>query len=215
MATPARPQPPDPERRIAELEDALAERDRRIKELKADLAKAEELVSGMREHAEDAVSLIERWIEAFDMRLGDDGAWQWRASFVEGDLWFEKYDALRRQWNKFVPEYNATVSPRPVGRPLGASEEQRKAVLKHRDRGLSLRGIADAMTLRVHTVRTIVDQRAGVDRTTLRRLARIDPDRKEETLWKAHARVRKALPRQINETLERGRELVKAAKGLK
>jgi hypothetical protein len=64
-------------------------------------------------------------------------------------------------------------------------------------------------------VRTAIDQGAGVDRTTVKHLARIDPDRKEAALWRAHTRVRKALPQRINATLAKGRELVKQAKGLK
>jgi len=44
-------------------------------------------------------------------------------------------------------------------------------------------------------------------------LTRIDPDRKEATLLQAHSRVRKSLPKRITETLEHGRDLVKAAKG--
>jgi hypothetical protein len=49
----------------------------------------------------------------------------------------------------------------------------------------------------------------------LRRLEHIAPDRAAEASWRARARVRKALPRQINEALKTGRELVKEAKGLK
>jgi hypothetical protein len=47
----------------------------------------------------------------------------------------------------------------------------------------------------------------------VKHLARIDLDRKEEALWRAHSGVRKSLPKRINETLAKGRELVKEAKG--
>ena len=46
-------------------------------------------------------------------------------------------------------------------------------------------------------------------------LERIEVDRKAETAWRARQRMRDALPRKINGTLTRGRELVKEAKGLK
>jgi hypothetical protein len=64
-------------------------------------------------------------------------------------------------------------------------------------------------------VRTIVDKRDGRDRTTIKHLVRIDPDRKLETSWRARKRVRDGLPKRIAATLEQGRELVKEAKGLR
>jgi hypothetical protein len=200
--------------RIAVLEDELKQRDTRIRELRADLDKAEALVSEMREHAEDRIALIDSWIEAFDMVLDDDGKWKWRASFVEGDEWFEKYNALLREWNRFVGEYNAVVKPRNVGRPLAASEAQVMQVRKLHKAGRSLRWIAEETSLGVRTVRTIVEQKDGRDRTTVKHLERIDPDRQLKSSWRARKRVRDGLPKRINETLARGRELVKAAKGL-
>jgi Homeodomain-like domain len=202
---------------IGELEDELKERDERIKELRRELSEAEELVSDMREQVEDADRLIDSWIEAFDMVQNDDGKWtynEWVNICVAAR---DKYLDLRKEWNRFVPQYNAVVAPRlrNFGRPLGVDEDQRKRVLKLRDAGKSLRTIAEELEVGVRTVRTVIDQRDGVDRTTLKHLERIDPDRKEETLWRAHSRVRKALPKRITETLERGRELVKAAKGLR
>jgi hypothetical protein len=105
--------------------------------------------------------------------------------------------------------------PRNVGRPLAASEAQRAAVLKLRKAGKSLRVIAEETSLGLRTVCTIVDQGNGTDRTTVKHLARIDPDRKLEASWRARKRVRDSLPKRIGETLERGRALVKEAKGLK
>jgi hypothetical protein len=68
--------------------------------------------------------VIDEWIQAFEMVPDEKGVWRWRASFAEGDEWFVRYDALLRKWNKFVPEYNARVAPRNVGRPLAASNTQ-------------------------------------------------------------------------------------------
>ena len=200
--------------RIAALEDDLKQRDARVKELRADLGKAEALVSEMREHAADHPALIESWIEAFDMVLDDDGKWKWRASFVEGDEWYEKYDAMRRVESLRAKEYNAIVQPRNIGRPLAASEAQVAEVRKLHKRGVSLRGIAEETSLGVRTVRTIVEQKDGRDRTTVKHLQRIDPDRKLEASWRARKRTRNTLPKRINETLARGRELVTEAKGL-
>jgi hypothetical protein len=64
-------------------------------------------------------------------------------------------------------------------------------------------------------VRTIVDRGDGRDRATMMRLTRIDPDRRLEASWRARQRTRTALPKRINTILTKGRELVKAAKGLK
>ena len=87
-------------------------------------------------------------------------------------------------------------------------------MLKLRKRGVSLRAIAEETSLGLPTVRTIVDKRDGCDRTTVKHLERIDPDRKLEASWRARKRTRDRLPKRINETLARGRELVKQAKGL-
>lgn len=184
------PKHPDHEKRIAELEDELAERDRRIKELKADVTKADALVSEMREHCVDAGAMIERWIEAFDMVLDDDGVWKWRTSFVEGDEWFQKYHALLRDWNRLVPEYNAVVNPRNVGHPPGANDSQRAEILKLRKQGRSLRGIALDMKLGMQVVRTVLGQYShgadrGKDRTSRKHAERIKFDRAAETTWKA------------------------------
>jgi orotate phosphoribosyltransferase-like protein len=46
-----------------------------------------------------------------------------------------------------------------------------------RKRGMSLRAIAGELTLSLHTMVTITSKEAGTDRTTVKHLARIDPDR--------------------------------------
>ena len=76
--------PITPDDRIAELEDALKEKERRLQELKADLDKANDLIERHREHVQDSSDLIDSWIEAFDMHLNAEGVWEWRASFAEG-----------------------------------------------------------------------------------------------------------------------------------
>ena len=88
-------------------------------------------------------------------------------------------------------------------------------MLKLHKAGGSLRGIAEDTSLGFATVRTIVSQKNGTDRTTVKHLERIDPDRAAAARWRARKRTRDALPKRINETLTKGRELVKEAKGLK
>ncbi len=175
-----------PRDRIAELENELKQRDARIREL-------DTLVSEMREQVEDCnAHIIKSWIEGFEMTLNtnNESEWnrsfiesdewfekyqevllrKWDRSFIEADEWFEKYQVLLRNWNRFVPEWNALVRPRNVGRPLAASEAQVAEVLKLHKAGGSLRGIADDTSLGLATVRTIVGQKNGTDRTTVKHL---------------------------------------------
>jgi hypothetical protein len=83
--------------------------------------------------------------------------------------------------------------------------------------GMSLRGIVEETSLGFQTVRTIVAQGEQRDRTTQKhrgRLERIAVDRTAEVRWRARKRTRDGLPKRINESLTKGRDLVKAAKGL-
>ena len=200
---------------VAKLEDELKQRDRRIADLKRDLDKANDLVVRQDEHLRDASDMIDRWKQAFDMVQNDEGTWEWDRSFVEGDEWFAKYQAIVHDWNRFVPDYNAAVRPRNVGRPLAASDAQVVQVRALRKRGMSLRNIAEETNLGLPTVRTIVDQHNGTDRTTLKHLRRIDPDRAAQRQWQAKSQSRKALPKRIAAWEKAAAELRKEVKGLK
>jgi DNA repair exonuclease SbcCD ATPase subunit len=223
--------------RIGALEDELKQRDARIRELRADLNKAEALISEEREHVEDADALIDAWIEAFDMMQGDDG-WSFKDWVDDCILFKDKYLELLKEWNRFVPDYNAAVRPKPVGRPLAADEAQQRQVLKLHKRGMSLRKIAAEVQVPLNTVRTIIAKANGADRVTKKRwqklhpgerweersyvpigneklLKRIEVDRKAETAWRARKRTINSLPKRISETLTRGHELVRAARGLR
>jgi hypothetical protein len=201
--------------RIDKLEDQLKERDRRIADLKTDVARLEDLVTRQAEHIQDCGDQIDRWIAAFDMVLDDNGMWKWSRDFVEGHQWYEKYGAIVRDWNRFVPEYNAAIGHgRNVGRPLAASEAQIEQVRKLHKQGMSLRGIVDETSLGLQTVRTIIDQRDRKDRTARNHLERIKPDREQERSWLAKKRMRDALPKSINVTRATCDELAKEAKGL-
>jgi len=62
---------PEPDR-IQELEDALKEAERRVAEMRAERDQAFELVEQMKEHVSDVDTLIDSWIEAFEMQLSED-----------------------------------------------------------------------------------------------------------------------------------------------
>jgi hypothetical protein len=134
------------------LEDELKIAEQRIAEMKRERDEAHELVERERQHVEDAVALIGSWIEAFDMQLGDDGKYIWKAGLAEEyDQLLDKHSALVKRWNKIVGEYNAMVAPKNVGRPLAASEAQCEQVLKLREEGTPLRLIVDETSLGLQT----------------------------------------------------------------
>ena len=63
---------PEPDR-IRELDDALKEAERRVAEMRAERDQAFQLVEQMKEHVSDVDTLIDSWIEAFEMQLSEDG----------------------------------------------------------------------------------------------------------------------------------------------
>jgi len=149
------------------------------------------------------------------MELDENGKWSWSEFVTAANGWHDKFVALLREWNHFVPDYNAAVRRRNIGRPLAASDAQRDTVLKLRRRGLSLRAIAEETTLGLNTVRTVVDQRDQCDRTSVKHLERIRRDMGEERTWQSRKRVRDGLPRRIGALQQQSAELLKEAKGLK
>jgi hypothetical protein len=64
------------------------------------------------------------------------------------------------------------------------------------------------------TVRTIIGREARTDRTSARRLQKIDPEKAATNAWQARKRTRDALPKRIGEVLHQGAALLKEAKGL-
>jgi hypothetical protein len=203
---------PEIEKRIGQLEDQLKQAERRIAELKAERDEARDLAQRMEEHVTDANALIESWIESFDMKLNDKGLWAFD-DWVDGCAAAQdKYRALLREWNKFVPKYNSVIAPKGMGRRLDASDAQVAHVLRLRKTKTSLRAIAEETNLSLQTVRTIVDRDQRTDRTSLRRLARVDPDRAAELTARARKRTRAGLPRRINELLKQGDGLRKEAR---
>ena len=96
----------------------------------------------------------DRWID-------DKSEWDWNPWLMGRSEIFERYDALQKDWNKFVGEYNSIAPRRPFGRPLQASDKQREDVLRLRKDGMSLWEISDELTLGLSSVRTIIDKKDG------------------------------------------------------
>jgi hypothetical protein len=198
---------------LFELTAELKQCQTKIKELTKERDEAQKLVDEMREHTEDHDRLIDQWIEVFEMQKGESGKWIFDPGYLQ---WWDEdtrlhgeYMKLIKDWNKFVTRYNATVNPKPIGRPLAASEAQQKDVLKRRKAGASLRALAEATSLSVRTVRSILAQKKRTNK-----LRRIEFDRQRAAAYRARLRGRNALPQQITEHLKAGAELIKAAKGI-
>src|SRR6266550_8619506 len=119
--------------RLYQLEDDLKAAEARIAEMRAERDDAWNLVQRLREHVQDADDVTERWIDAFEMTLGDDGLYRWQDGVEKNyDALIEKHNALVREWNKLVREYNGMVAPKQIGRPLNASDAQCAEVLRLR-----------------------------------------------------------------------------------
>jgi hypothetical protein len=184
--------------RIGLLEDELRHRDARIRDLRQEVEEAQMLISELREQAQDHYDLIEAWKEAFDMQLSSDGYYHWPNIYERFNELVDKYNALVRQWNKSVSAYNAAVAPRYLGRPLAASESQRRQVLALRKAGKSLRGIVKDTGLGIRTIRTILGKPDGTDRTSKRtnELRKLELNRAAMATYRARKRTRDALPKQ-------------------
>jgi hypothetical protein len=120
-----------------------------------------------------------------------------------------------REWNRFVPKYNAIVRAQSVGRPLAASDAQQHQVIKLRKAGKSLRGIVGETGLGIRTVRTIIGKTDGTDRTTAHRneLRKIELNRAAMAAYRARKRTRDTLEKRINKLLEGGQALLRRARG--
>jgi hypothetical protein len=202
------------DRRIADLKDELRQRDARISELKDESDEQRDQIQRLAARVQEYDEAIEAWKHCFEMVPNEAGVWVWSRSFVEGDEWYEKYSSLLKKWNTFIAEYNGLIRKRNVGRPLAASETQCATVRRLHKAGKSLRDIADETNLGLSTVRTIVGQINGTDRTTLKHLTRIDPERARAKVWKSKLQQRNALPQRIHELQKNGARLLKEVKGI-
>jgi hypothetical protein len=198
-------------RRIGELEDQIKRKDERIEELRQEIDEQRDLISRQREHAEDYVGCMERWKESFGMEMTKDGAWTWAPFWKEHDELIDDYNDLVRRWNAALPRING--EPRNVGRPLAASEAQCATVMRLHKRGVSLRDIAEETSLGLRTVRTIVEQKRGADRTTRKHRGRLDISGTVVS-WKRQKRTGQYLPKRVQVAIEKGEALIKEARGL-
>ena len=174
--------------RIGELQDEIKRKDQRVAELRNEIDELRDLNNAaLRENVEDAVNCIDSWKEAFDMVQDDAGIWSaapwWKAHWELLD----RYNKLARLWNKYpLPLINR--QPRNVRlKPLAASDAQVIQVQRMRKQGTSLKLRSRTKpALRLQTRRTIIGQeRLHTDRTSIKHLAKIDPDRAQQARWKA------------------------------
>ena len=168
-------------------------------------------VSELREHAEEYVQCLESWKESFGLTITEDGRWTNKEWWNDHDKLITDYNDLVRRWNKYLPLINNR--PRNVGRPIAASETQVIQVRKLHKAGKSLRAIVDETTLGFRTVRTIVAQTNGTDRTTNKHRDRLDISG-VLTTWKRQKRIGQYLPRRAQAVVEKGEALIKEAGGL-
>jgi len=204
----------DDKRRIEQLKDELKIKTQRIEELRGEIDEQRDLIRRFEEHADDYTNCLESWKETFGMVMTEDGMWTWKPFWDEQAELVDDYNKLVVKWNKYLPLINGR--PRPVGRPLAASEAQVAQVLKLRKGGRSLREIVEDTSLGLNTVRTIVAQKNGTDRTTKGhrdRLERIDA-RSRMASWKRQKRTGDALPKRVQTVIEEGQALRQEAKGL-
>jgi hypothetical protein len=202
----------DLQQRIADLERELKFKDRRIEELKLELDEQRELVREMEEHVKEDAEYLEDFIQTFGLVLNDNGEWTNGEANAEHNALVEKHNDLRGRYNKLVGRFNRNIaSVNPVGRPLAASEEQQAQIVRHHKAGKSSRWIAEELNLSRRTVTTVTGKLDGTDRTTaLRRLKLgLEPKIKD---WRVASRER--LPKAATKHFEKGRKLLKEAKGL-
>ncbi len=197
----------DRDKRIAELEAIIEQRDARIRELKKDVDSSWEAVSSAHELMHEWHQFLDEMKESY---ARDDEFW------ARNERHHEDADAAIALYNKFVREYNKKVAAKlpNLGRPLAATPPVRADVLKRRKAGQSLRSIAEDTGLGLQTVRTIIDKADGVDRATLARLKRIAPDKFAAARERVNRSGRKGFPRRIDEAIKEAKASIKELKGL-
>jgi hypothetical protein len=213
MAKPKNAPKDTPELRIADLEREVKLRDKRIAELKADLDEQRALTHAMEEHITESAEELERFMDTFGLVRNENGKWS-NGEFIEKhNALIDRLNDLRDRYNKLVRRFNAHIATvNPVGRPIAASDAQQEQIIRHHKVGKSSRWIAEEMTLSRRTVTTIIGKLDGTDRTTNAHRLRLGLEPKcKDGRPVAMARF----PRQATKHLEKGRELLKEAKGLK
>ena len=192
----------------------------RLADKERDLQAADAMVAEMRGEIERQGELLERWIEVFDMQMNEDGNWLFDSAQTE--LWekhaelLDEFNKLLRDWNRFVPKYNAVVADQPLrgrGRPRAASEAQEAEVLRLKNGGASYSVIVAATGLSAKTVRTIVTAPQKAERER-RKLKKRILNREAAARYRARTCGRALIEKEVNESAKRQAKLIKAAKGL-
>jgi hypothetical protein len=186
--------------------------------LKQETGELQDLIERWRENEEDQGSVLEAWRDAFDMTMTDDGKWTWQPLWGDHNALVNAYNELVRRWNKYLPIINQSTS-QTVGRPLAASEVQVATVRKLRKQGVSLRDIVVETGLGLGTVRTIVGQMVGTDRTAQKHRKRLglEPikiDKATRARWQRSKRTGDALPKRAQQVHEARQALLMEAKCL-
>jgi hypothetical protein len=129
-------------RRIPENE--TKHRDRHILELKRELDEAQTLIAEMREQVLDCNDVIDRWVEAFDMALGDNGTYSFAPWTAEMESHGDKYNAPRGQIEPFCAEVqrrrgaeghrSPACCKRSSATPSDGHAKVRQIVVRHRCR---------------------------------------------------------------------------------
>jgi hypothetical protein len=204
------------DQRVAELEDALKDAKRGNDDLRREINDQNSLITELREEIEDLRDTLARFKDTFDLVPDTEPGTVTNAPLIDrlNVAQARNYDLVEK-YNKLLRITRARVLPRPYGRPLAASEAQRQRIQAHRKAGRSLRWIAEEMNLGLQTVRTVIDKKDRVDRTTLDRWERIAPEMRQERDRRRREKDVKALRRSIPVHLEHSAELIKRAKGLK
>jgi hypothetical protein len=149
----------------------------------------------------------------FGLVLDDDNNWHNGESITEHDVLVDKHNDLLARYNKLVGRFNRNIARmNPVGRPMTTSEAQQATILKHHEAGKSSRWIAEDMNLSRQAVMTVIGKSDGTDRATQQRRLKLGLEPKIKD-WRIASRQR--LPKVATEHLEKGRKLLKDAKGLR
>jgi hypothetical protein len=201
---------------IAELLAEIKSRDRRMDELRREINDQNALITELREEMEDLRDTLARFRDTFDLVPGVEPDTVTNGPMVDrlNEAQAETY-RLAGKYNDLLRFTRTRVWPQPMGRPLAASKAQRQRILAHHEAGRSIRWIAEEMNLGVRTVRTVIDKKDGVDRTTLDRWQRISPDMRQERDRRRREKDVRAMRQRIPSLLESSAELIKQAKGLK
>lgn len=233
------------DKRIDTLKDEIKRRDRRIEELRSEIDEQRDLIERLRENVDDFANCLESWKEAFEMELNEKGEWTWQPFQMESlecrftvEAQRKEHNALVAKHNELTRKWNAKLlGGQPVGRPLNASETQIKTVLEMRERGTSLRTIAEETGLSLNTVRTVVDKKRDAGRAARRHkmllprarasntsaigwepeefeIARTPEDRQKAIKFKRQKRTIDALPKRAQTVVEKSRALITEANGL-